>query len=753
LRALAADPTRQRAAGPTQTLPQPHEAAPLLRAPALALAEGFRLHEYRIDGVLGQGGFGITYLATDVHLNAAVAIKEYLPAEIAFRAGDRSVSPNASRHQDRYRQGLESFLVEARTLATFRHPAIVRVARFFEAHRTAYMVLEYERGSPLKQWWPKNAGLGEAGLIELLLPLLDGLCVVHAAGFLHRDIKPDNIQVRAADGRLVLLDFGSAGQTVAAAEEDAVVLTPGFAPLEQYGMGEQGAWTDIYALGATLYWAVTGAKPPDAELRLASPGSFKPAMQAGRGRGQGAYADAFLWAIDWALEMDPRRRPQTVAEWRRALCADHLASLGLQEALQREDSQFDADVKTPLERALGRVKRGLRTLFSPLDWPLALKMTLAMLATALLPMAITGAYNLRGSTAALSEAEMRSVEQIANATAGRLSQFVTDARYLTRSLATDVELGVALAKPEALALAAIGDKLVRIVQAHPDVLRASLLDARGAVLVSSDTALTGQSFANERYFQESLQGRAATSGLLLGAQGGAAGVVLSHPVAEEGGAVKGVLTLRMRGSTLAAIVDEVRNDAALTPFLIDRDGVVVHHIQEDLIYSSLAPLAADKLATIRADQRFRRNDITSLNETALAAAMTGAQAPGHLEFRSAQNQRDEIAGFAPVTAHNWVVGVTKSRTDFEAPLLALQTQLQWSVGLIGLLFVGLALRFARSIVRPIAALTQAARALKEGDYDQAGVEVKRRDEIGQLGRTFNVMIDVLRQRDREKRRP
>ncbi|MDP1534564.1 MAG: protein kinase, partial [Rubrivivax sp.] len=187
--------------GPGPPLPALPKAAPL------ALPEGLRLHEYRIDGVLGQGGFGITYLATDVHLHAPVAIKEYLPEEIAYRSSDRSVSPNASRHRDRYQAGLDSFLVEARTLASFRHPNIVRVARFFEAHRTAYMVLEYEKGQSLKRWWPEHSETDEDAILALLHPLLDGLAVVHGAGFLHRDIKPDNIQVRADDGRLVLLDF------------------------------------------------------------------------------------------------------------------------------------------------------------------------------------------------------------------------------------------------------------------------------------------------------------------------------------------------------------------------------------------------------------------------------------------------------------------------------------------------------------------------------------------------------------------
>jgi serine/threonine protein kinase len=281
---------------------------------------GLRLHEYRIDQVLGQGGFGITYLATDTHLNTGVAIKEYLPAEIAFRAGDHSVSPNASRHRDRYRQGLESFLVEARTLASLRHPAIVRVARFFEAHQTAYMVMELEQGQPFKHWWPEQRGLDEAALVERLLPLLDGLAAVHEGGFLHRDIKPENIQVRSRDGSLVLLDFGSAGQTVALAEPDSVVLTPGYAPIEQYGLGRQGPWTDVYALGATLYWAVTGRKPPDAEMRAATtPPAASASCWPAAPSWRAAWPPTPRWRPGWPRRNPTRRRRCCSAcrAWRR----------------------------------------------------------------------------------------------------------------------------------------------------------------------------------------------------------------------------------------------------------------------------------------------------------------------------------------------------------------------------------------------------------------------------------------------------
>jgi serine/threonine protein kinase/HAMP domain-containing protein len=737
------------------SLPRPDR--PLPQAPPLALPAGFRLHEYRIDRVLGQGGFGITYLATDVNLHARVAIKEYLPEEIAFRAGDRSVSPNASRHRDRYRAGMDSFLAEARTLASFRHPALVRVARFFEAHRTAYMVLEYERGEPLKTWWPQHRDIGEKGLVELLLPLCEGLAVVHAAGVLHRDIKPDNIQVRADDGRLVLLDFGSAGQVVAVADQSAVVVTPGYAPIEQYGLGRQGPWTDVYALAATLYWCVTGAKPPDAELRAVNPSSYRPAAEvAPPGCDQ-----AFLRAIDAGLATDPAQRPQDIVDFRRALFADHLASLNLRDALKKGDTVIDGDTHAPLHvRWVLRGRRALLAVLHPPQWPLAVKMTLAMLATALLPMLVTAAYNLRGSTDAVAAAELRNVEQVAHGTAGRLSQFITSSRHLARGLGSDADLAAALAAPATPATpatpagagtaAALQAKLARLVEAHPDVQRIVLADAAGRPVAASDEAAVGD-LATERYFLEALQGRTQVSGLLLPPGAWLPVLVVAEPVAAADGSVPGVLVLHLRGSSVVAILDEVRHDSALTPFLVDRDGVLLHHLHEDLVFQSLEPLPAARQAALRAERRFGRDSITSIGETTLAAAMRNAQTTGSVSYVSALDQQPQIAGYAPVTAHEWVVGVSQSRSAFEAPMALLYEHLLWSVGLVGLLFAGLALRFARGIVQPIRSLTRAADALKAGDFDSAGVEVRRRDEIGQLARTFSVMIDVLRQRERERR--
>jgi serine/threonine protein kinase len=280
-----------------------------------ALPVGAALHEYRIEQVLGVGGFGMTYLARDTHLDKQVAIKEYLPSDLAMRAGDGTVHPANTEREADYRWGLERFLQEARTLAKFSHPHIVRVARYFEANATAYMVMEYEHGEPLKSMLAVSPHMDEAALRRILDPILDGLAAVHATGFLHRDIKPDNIFIRS-NGSPVLIDFGSArnalgGETRAL----TAVLTPGYAPLEQYATdGNQGPWTDLYALAGVLFQAASGKKPPDAVSRVRSD-SLPAALAELRGR----YSAPFLDALAWALRLDEKGRPQSVAEWRAAL--------------------------------------------------------------------------------------------------------------------------------------------------------------------------------------------------------------------------------------------------------------------------------------------------------------------------------------------------------------------------------------------------------------------------------------------------
>ncbi|WP_353572315.1 serine/threonine protein kinase [Candidatus Albibeggiatoa sp. nov. BB20] len=300
-----------------------------------SLPKGFQLNEYRIESILGKpGGFGITYLATDTNLEQHVAIKEYLPSDFAIREGVSTVYVKSSSDAESFHWGLKCFTDEARVLARFSHPNIVSVLRFFQENGTAYMVMEYQEGECLTERL-KRGIIPEEELLSIVLPLLDGLEQIHEAGFLHRDIKPNNIYIRK-DNTPVLLDFGSARYAIGQISRSVTsIVSPGYAPLEQYDneAEEQGPWTDIYALGAVMYFAVSGEAPPPATRRV-----MKDPMQAAAKIGKGRYRRSLLSAIDWALELNEDRRPRTVSQWRDRLIAepplsvqmpDHLQTLGI----------------------------------------------------------------------------------------------------------------------------------------------------------------------------------------------------------------------------------------------------------------------------------------------------------------------------------------------------------------------------------------------------------------------------------------
>ena len=280
------------------------------------LKSGSKIHWYQIESVLGRGGFGITYLTTDENLNQLVAIKEYLPHEFGTRSGDSTVQPISVAQKDVYDWGLERFMSEAQTLAKFNHPNIVRVLTVFKENNTGYMVMEYEQGEDLSGIYKQKWNLSQRELEDVYYPIIDGLASVHKEGFIHRDIKPANIYIRS-DGSPVLLDFGAARQAVGTKTLTSM-LSIGYAPFEQYSdaQGKQGAWTDIYALGASLHQGITGVKPPESTIRsmavlYSEPDPYQPLSQSN----VEGYTPAFLRAIDEALMSQINDRPQTLEEF------------------------------------------------------------------------------------------------------------------------------------------------------------------------------------------------------------------------------------------------------------------------------------------------------------------------------------------------------------------------------------------------------------------------------------------------------
>jgi serine/threonine protein kinase len=280
-----------------------------------ALPSGTVLREWRLEEVLGVGGFGIVYKGRGIYFDELVAIKEYFPSSISERESDATVVPIDSDAEEVHALGLKKFVEEAKLLWNLstptRHPNIVSVRSLFEIHGTAYMVMDFEDGTSLSKMIKQGRRFNERSLWNILQPIAEGLDRAHRVGVLHRDIKPPNILINE-DNRPVLIDFGSARFDTAEATSTKVTFhTPPYAAIEQYVKTyPQGPWTDIYALGVVMYECVTGEKPPEVLERLHA-GLGKPLAE---GKWPG-YTKKFLAGIDAAMVVKPDERPQSIADW------------------------------------------------------------------------------------------------------------------------------------------------------------------------------------------------------------------------------------------------------------------------------------------------------------------------------------------------------------------------------------------------------------------------------------------------------
>lgn len=282
------------------------------------LSIGTRLGEFEIRGLVGIGGFGIVYRAFDHDLEREVALKEYMPGLLASRTVDGQVQARGRTHAETFEAGRRSFMLEAKMLARFDHPALVKVFRFWEGNGTAYMVMPLYTGQTLAQALKQMpTPPTETWLMGVLVPLLGALEALHSQQIFHRDVSPDNILL-LRNGRPVLLDFGAARQVISDRTQTlTAILKPNYAPIEQYAEVpslRQGPWTDLYALGAVVYASLTGKPPPPAAARTVQDELVPLAEVAARLEAEHGqrYSATFLDAWQQTLAVRPNERPQSV---------------------------------------------------------------------------------------------------------------------------------------------------------------------------------------------------------------------------------------------------------------------------------------------------------------------------------------------------------------------------------------------------------------------------------------------------------
>ena len=333
-----------------------HRDDPQQDLPNEALPAGLYLNEFELLRPVGVGGTSIVYLAQDHSLKRRVALKEYMPTSLASRSGATAVVVKSERHREVFEAGRKSFINEARLLAQFDHPSLIKVYRFWEANGTAYMVMPFAEGITLKDALrQRNQAPDEATLLQILDPLTQALAVIHADQCYHRDIAPDNIMMLAVTNRPLLLDFGAARRVIGDMTQAlTVILKPGFAPIEQYADSpamKQGPWTDIYALAAVVCFAITGKTPEPSVGRL-----IKDSLVPLRLSHQGRYSDRFLAAIDAALAVRPEARPQSISAFRQALGlqapASEMDEPGTTTYSLRPQARAQADSFTPTQAPL-----------------------------------------------------------------------------------------------------------------------------------------------------------------------------------------------------------------------------------------------------------------------------------------------------------------------------------------------------------------------------------------------------------------
>jgi C4-dicarboxylate-specific signal transduction histidine kinase len=397
----------------------------------------------------------------------------------------------------------------------------------------------------------------------------------------------------------------------------------------------------------------------------------------------------------------------------------------------------------------------LHRFFYPPAWPIAAKLSVALLSVAIAPMGFTSYYNLQQSLKNAETSEYRKLELLAASNAGRLDQLVIDIQGVVIQVSTEENvikfLTSASPKKRVAFLPLVKQTLDNVFHSNPDYDAVYLLDKQGRCLASTDPTFIGQKYNFRKYFQQAMQGRPYISGVLLGKTTKRPGLYLSSPVRASNGELIGVAVVKIKGEKIWELVNTLYVGSQGYAFLVDQHGIIISHPDPSLLFQSLTSLPLQAQKQIMADKGYDVTQVKSLNIPELAVAMVGAKETGHTSYQPPLERMRHMVGFAPLNEQPWVLGVTKPKDKFNAPLNQLLWQNTSNVLVVGGVAAVTALVLARSISRPIRELTGAAQALEKDSFEpQTLAKVSRnQDDMGHLVRVFMQMAAKVKAREQK----
>ncbi len=396
----------------------------------------------------------------------------------------------------------------------------------------------------------------------------------------------------------------------------------------------------------------------------------------------------------------------------------------------------------------------LHRLFYPPAWSISAKISAALLLAAIAPMSFTAYYNLQQSLESVEKSEYRKLELSATSTASRLDQLIIDIQRVVVQVSSDRNVVGFLAATNSQKQAAFHLELQRtllnVSHSNPDYDAVFVMDKNGRCLAATNPKFVGQNYAFREYFRKSIQGNSYVSGILVGQTTKRPGMFFSNPVRSESGEIVGVTVLKIKGEDIWAIVNALHVGSQSHAFLVDGQGVIISHPNQSLLYHSLIQLPPETLEQIVADRRYGLDRIKSLDIPELAV-MVRAKEPSHTSYFSPLEQTYQIVGFAPLNIKPWVLGINQPKAQFTDPLNRLIWQYSSNVLIVGVFTTIAALLLARSITKPIRALTAAAQALEKNDFNPHSLAKmsSTQDDMAQLVRVFLQMAQEVKAREQK----